>query len=119
MKKVVLYGKSLVMSSIGASLQGDPDLDLLTVDSSLPDSQQNVSNLRPDAIVFDLATIQPDFAIALWKVKPDLVLIGVDVTTGQALVFSSQPARALTTDDLVQLLRHDDLELQSDSNLRK
>ena len=108
MKKVVLYGKSLVMSSIGASLQSDPDLDLLQVDPSLPDAQQRVSDLQPDAFIFDLATLQPDFAILLWKAKPDLVLIGVDVTTGNAQVFSSQPARAVTTDDLVQLLRRGD-----------
>lgn len=52
--------------------------------------------------------VQPDFAITLWKAQPDLLLIGVDLATNQALVLSSQPTRALTTEDLLQVIqRHD------------
>jgi len=108
MKRVVLFGKSLVMSTIGASLKDCPDLQVLPVDPSMPDAQQHVSELQPDAVIFDLAAIQPNFAIAVWQVQSELVLIGVDLMTGKALVISRKPARALTTNDLVQLLRYND-----------
>jgi chemotaxis response regulator CheB len=108
MKRVVLYGKSLVMSTISASLRDCPDLQVLPVDPSVPDAQQHVSEIRPDVVIFDLAEIQPNFATSLWQVQSELVLIGVDLMTGKALVLSSQPARALTTNDLLQLLRHND-----------
>ena len=105
MKKVVLYGNSLVMSAIGASLQDCPDFEVLPVDSSIPDAQGCVVALHPDAVILDLANFQPNFSMALWKVQPDLLLIGVDLMTGKSLVLSSQPARLQTTDDLIQLLR--------------
>jgi hypothetical protein len=104
MRKVALYGNSLVMSSIGASLQGRAGLEMSNVDAALPDAASRLRALQPDVIIFDLAVAQPEFAIALWKAQPRLLLIGVDLKTGQALVLSSQPSRLLTMDDLLQVI---------------
>ncbi len=104
MRKVALYGNSLVVSSIGAGLQGRAGLQVSSVDATLPDAVSRLGALRPDVVIFDLAVSQPEFAIALWKAQPCLLLIGVDLTTGQALVLSSQPSRLLTMDDLLQVI---------------
>jgi hypothetical protein len=104
MRTVALYGNSLVVSSIGASLQGRAGLQVLSVDSALPDAASRLGVLQPDVIIFDLAVAQPEFAIALWKTQSRLLLIGVDLTTGQALVLSGQPSRLLTRDDLLQVI---------------
>jgi hypothetical protein len=109
MKRVVLYGKSLVISTIGASLQGCPDIQLLPVDPAMPDVQDHLRLLQPDVIILDQTTIQPDFPVGLWKLQPELLLIGLDLMGGTALVLSNQPAQLLTTNDLLQLLRHDDI----------
>lgn len=101
---VLLYGNSLAISSIGASLQAYAGLNILTLDAALPDAAQEMNALRPDVILFDLAAAQPDFALALWQAQPHLLMIGVDLTSGKALVLSSQPARALTTQDLLQAI---------------
>ena len=42
MKRVVLFGKSLVMSTVGASLQGWPDIQVTPVDPSMPDVQDHL-----------------------------------------------------------------------------
>jgi hypothetical protein len=104
MRKVALYGNSLVLSSIGASLQGCAGLQVSSVDATLPDAAKRLGTLRPDVIIFDLAVAHPEFAIALWKAQPHLLLIGVDLTTGQALVLSGHPSRLLTMDDLLQVI---------------
>jgi len=104
-KKVVLYGNSLVMSAIGASLEDCPDLEVLSIDPSGSDTQQ-IGEIHPVAVIIDLAAMQPDFSMQLWKAQPDLLLIGVDLMTGKSMVLSSQPARVLTTADLTQLLRY-------------
>ncbi len=104
MQTVALYGNSLVVSSIGASLQGRAGLQVLSVDATLPDATERLDALKPDVVVFDLAAAQPEFAIALWKARPRLLLIGVDLTTSQVLVLSGQPARLLTMDDLLQVI---------------
>jgi hypothetical protein len=69
---------------------------------------QRLAALRPDIVLFDLATVPSDFAIALWKAQPYALLIGMDLVTNQALVLSGQPTRAHTTEDLLQVIqRHD------------
>ena len=105
MKKVVLYGKSLLISSVGASLEDCADLEVISIDPSGSGMQQ-IKKIQPSVVIFDLAAIQPEVSIELWKTQPDLVLIGVDLMTGKSMVFSSQPARVLTTADLMQLLRY-------------
>ena len=104
MRTVALYGNSLVVSSIGASLQGRAGLEIRCVDATLPDAASQLSALQPDVVIFDLAVAEPEFAIALWKAQSRLLLIGVDLKTGQALVLSGQPSRLLTMDDLLQVI---------------
>ncbi len=104
MHTVILYGNSLALSSIGASLREQAGLRVLPVDAALPDAARQLCELHPDVILFDLATAQPDFSIALLKARPHTLLIGVDLGTGKALVLSSQTSRALTTDDLLQVI---------------
>jgi len=104
MRTVALYGNSLVVSSIGASLQGRAGLQVSSVDATLPDAASRLGALQPDVVIYDLAMAQPEFALALWKAQPNLLLIGVDLTTGQALVLSGQPSRLLTMDDLLQVI---------------
>jgi len=116
-RTVVLYGNSLVVSSIGASLRERAGLQILTIDAALPDAAQQLSAPRPDVVIFDLATAQPDFAIALWKAQPNILLIGVDLKTGHALVLSGQASRVLTTDDLLHVIesRADRLEQRDET----
>ena len=103
-RTVVLYGNSLVVSSIGASLQCRAGLRVLPLDAALPDAAQQLSALQPDVIIFDLATTLPNDAIRLWRALPALLLIGVDLSKGAALVLSGQPARMLTTNDLLHVI---------------
>jgi hypothetical protein len=104
MKTIVLYGNSLVVSSIGASLQSCPDVQVLTVDATLPGADQRLSSLQPEIVVFDLAETRPELMIRLWKSQTHLSLIGVDLAESQALVLSGRPARILTLHDLLQVI---------------
>ena len=108
MQTVIVFGNSLLMSGIRASLQACAGLQVLTVDAEVHDAVDRVGVLRPDVVLFDLGAAQRDFAMTLWKAQPDLLLIGVDLATNQALVLSGHRTRAYTTEDLVQLIqRHD------------
>jgi hypothetical protein len=100
--KVVLYGNSLAVSGVGASLEGHPGLQLERVDASHA-SAEALGELEPDVVVFDLATAQPD-VVALWQRHPRVLPIGVDLLTHRAVVFSSQSERVLTTDDLLRVI---------------
>jgi hypothetical protein len=100
--KVVLYGNSLALSGVGASLEGQPGLELVRVDAGRA-SAETLHEIHPDVVVFDLATAQPD-VVALWRRDPPVLPIGVDLLKQQAVVFSGEPSRALTTDDLLRVI---------------
>jgi hypothetical protein len=99
--KVVLYGNSLALSGIGASLEAHPGLRLVRVEADR--SAEALLELEPDVVVFDLATAQPD-VVALWQRDPPVLPVGVDMLNQQVVVFSGTRSRALTTEDLVRVI---------------
>lgn len=107
-RTVVLYGNSLAVSSIGASLQGRADLQVLSIDANLPEVLDRLRALQPDVVIFDLEAARPEFAITLWQALPHLLLIGVDLLADRALTLSSQSARLHTLDDLLEVIQDGD-----------
>ncbi len=99
---VVLYGNSLALSGVGASLEGHPGLDLVRVEAG-DASAETLHEIQADVVVFDLATAQPD-VVKLWKLDRPVLPIGVDLLKHQVVVFSGKASRALTTDDLVRVI---------------
>ena len=76
----------------------------MTIDAAMPGAIEKLSALEPDVIMLDLGTTRPDAVIALWKTRPDLLLIGVDLAADRMLILSGHPARALTAEDLIDAL---------------
>lgn len=104
MPMVALYGNSLVLASIGARIERCTGLQAVTVDAAHPGAIEQLRALRPDVVILDLGTIQPDPIMSLWKARPELLLIGVDLSADRMVILSGQPARALTAEDLVEAL---------------
>ncbi len=103
-RTVALYGSNLVMSTIGASLQEKPEIQVQQIQGLLPDIIDELEAPPPDAILFDLAEGQPHFAIPLLRDHPTIMLIGVDVRSNTMLVLFGEQSRLLTADDLVQVI---------------
>ncbi len=104
MLTVALYGNSLVLASIGARIARRTGLQPATIDAALPGALEKLSALEPDVVLLDLGTTHSDPVMALWKARPELLLIGVDLGTDRMLVLTGQPARALTAEDLIETL---------------
>jgi hypothetical protein len=106
--QVVVYGSSLHMASIAASLKGDADLEVIRIDSRSPTFQERLNELHPAVIAFDLSDPSSSVDASLLRERPGLLLVGVDPASDELLVLSSQRTRAYTTKDLLQLIqRHD------------
>jgi len=103
-RKVVLYGSDLVVSSVSETLRERPGFQIVQVDPLHPDALQRLDAARPDVVLFDLAGAQPDFTITVLRKHPGLLLIGVDLRTDKMLVMSGEESRLLTTDDLVHVM---------------
>jgi hypothetical protein len=101
--RVVLYGNSVFLAGIRADLERDASLELIPIEAGDPDATDMVRACRPRALLFDLAAEQPRFEVML-RERSDLLLIGVDASSDELLVLSSQPAKAWSISDLVQLI---------------
>lgn len=103
-RTVVLYGSNLAVSTVGATLRGRAEFQILQIDPLLPDALPRLESARPDVVLFDLACTQPDFAIPVLRKHPGLLLIGIDLKSDKMLVMSGEESRLLTTDDLVHVM---------------
>ena len=104
-RKVGIYGSRLVISAIGASLQQNPALDVQVFEDPLPGVPDDPNAVRPDVIVFDMASASPQFAIPLMNANPAITLIGVDLAKNEMLVLSCRRYDLLTAEDLVGAIR--------------
>jgi hypothetical protein len=102
--QVVVYGSSLNMAGIAASLKTEASLDVVEIDPFSPNAQQRLTEIVPVAIAFDLINPSPGLEITLLRNQPDLLMIGVDSTNNELLVLSGQSVNALSMDDLITII---------------
>jgi len=104
-RKVVLYGNSLFIAGVEASLRDRDELNVMRIDATLPGAGQCLSAFCPDAIIFDLAAPHSEFVLPFLREHLDLPLIGLDVTSNTVIVLSSRQYTAQTADDLAQVIQ--------------
>ncbi|MBN1887136.1 MAG: hypothetical protein JW850_04070 [Thermoflexales bacterium] len=107
-RNVMVYGNSLVVSGIAASLEHQPHLSVHQVNAA--NWPHQFESIKPDVLIFDLATDQPQATIALLKDHPHLLLIGVDLGSNCMFLWGGRPARTLTLQDLVQVIHSESFD---------
>ncbi len=100
---VLLFGRSVILGTLAASLRRYPQMDLHVLLAPFP-TVDELKAMMPDVILFDVASPRPDAAFALLETYPGLLLIGVDASRDEMLVLSSRPVQALAVHDLVRLI---------------
>lgn len=112
-RRVVVYGNSLNMAGITASLKADTTLEVLCLNPDSPNPWQSLDENDLAAIVFDLndPSLRPD--VILLRARPGLLLIGVDPSRDELLVLSSHPEQALSVTDLVKVIRREDFNIKT------
>ncbi len=102
--RVAVYGNSLNMAGIVASLKVDTTLEVLCVNLHSPNGWQSLDENDFAAIVFDLGDPPLRLDVTLLRDRPGLLLIGVDPSRDEMMVLSSHPAQALSMADLVSVI---------------
>lgn len=113
--RVVVYGTSLNMAGIAASLKADSSLDVMHLNPRSPSARQSMNELGPAVIAFDLNDPDPGLDITLLRERPDLLLIGVGLSSNELLVLSGQPVQALSVADLVKVIHRQVSTQETDS----
>jgi hypothetical protein len=107
--RVVLYGKSVILGSVGASLRRFPDLEIIELSPPYP-PQEELKTMLPDVILFDSEAARPDHAFTLLETNPAMLLIGVSPDSNQVRLWTGQQLSELSMQDLVQIIRRDENE---------
>ncbi len=105
-QRIILYGDSVVLAGVQASLRASSHLQVITLGPPPASLADDLFAFRPNAVIFDLGSVSPDFPLVLLQ-QPDLVLIGIDPETHQALVWSGRQAEAVFASDLVEIVQSD------------
>ena len=103
-RRVILYGDSLILEGVRASLETCPDVQILLLDPSQDKPLEAIRACCPAALIFDLDAVQPDFQLSLLQ-QPGLLLVGINPETHQALVWSGRQAAAAVAADLIDVIR--------------
>lgn len=104
LKKVLVYGRSLNLAGITASLKLDGCLDVMFVNPQDPEARQCLVEFNPETIIFDLTDMPPDLDINLLSTKPDILLVGVDPSSNEVLVLTGKRNRVVSAVELAQLV---------------
>lgn len=102
-QRVILFGKSVLLGTVGASLKKHASLQIISASTPYPGIQE-LGTLQPDVILFDLENGRPDAAFFLLATCPGLQLIGVDPDSNELLVLSSCTKMVLSVQDLVRVI---------------
>jgi hypothetical protein len=102
--RVVVYGKSLVLAGVEASLKAYPALEVISLDAGGGTTIQELCAYHADILIFDVAAVPPEFPFSLLCEQPELRLVGLDAAGDKSMLLSGQKARAMTTGQLVQII---------------
>lgn len=102
-RRIILYGDSLILEGVRASLETFPGLEILVLDQSEDLPLKELRRLNPAAVIFDLEGISRDFPIAILQ-QPGLLLVGIDPAGDHMLLWSGENSRVVSMQDLVQAI---------------
>ncbi len=99
-----MYGNSLILGAVGASLRNCLDAEIVPLSRPLPEAQE-LSAMSPDVVIFDLEGSLPEAKLSLLCGRPDLLLLGINSSNHEMLILSSHSAQARSIVDLVKVIQ--------------
>jgi hypothetical protein len=112
-RRVAVFGNSLNMAGIVASLRADTTLEILCVNPDSTNARQTLDENDLAAIVFDLSDPPLRLDDPILRDRPGLLLIGVDPSRDKMLVLSSHHTQALSMADLVNVIHQKEFSSSS------
>jgi len=100
-----LYGNSLFMAGVEASLRDRQGLNVVRIDAALPGAQDDLRAICPDVVIFDLDGPHAHLILSFLRGHPGLPLLGLGLASNDAVLLSSCRYMALSADDLAQVIR--------------
>lgn len=103
MRKVILYGQSMLLSLVAASLVQDTNLSVRQA-ASWEEVVALTSEFPPDVLIYDLASASESHILPLLFQNPYLLLIGLDVEANRAVLHTGQETQRLTLERVKEIV---------------
>ncbi len=102
-RRILLYGNSMILGTLGASLVHCPQFEVTTL-TPAQEQDQELAALSPDVILFDLEASHPEAAFSLLKSHPNLLLIGISPDTNLIKMWAGRQMQELSTAGLLEII---------------
>jgi hypothetical protein len=102
--RVAVCGSSLYMAGLAASLQANPDVDVLRIPANPAALSQGLDELAPAVVAFDLGEMPGDLVLSLLRDRPELTLVGVDPSSDRMLLLSGREEQPVSAAELLQAI---------------
>jgi hypothetical protein len=100
-RRVVLFGNSIIVATVGTSLQCSHRYEVTTLS---PAESDRLGEIHPDIILFDLEAARPEAVFSLLETQPGLMLIGVSPDSNVVKMWTGRQLRELSTKELMQAI---------------
>jgi hypothetical protein len=112
-RRILLYGNSVILGSIGASLRQCSQFEVTTCESPHGDPRV-VEALKPDILLFDLEATQTEEVFSFLENDRAVVLMGISPDINLVKVWSGRQLREISTRGLLEVIHSEMKDLQSD-----
>ncbi|MCP4543965.1 MAG: hypothetical protein GY832_43175 [Chloroflexi bacterium] len=102
---VVLFGDSLLMDGVEASLRASQSLSVMRILDAVTDLRKCLQSLQPDMVIFDWDTPQAQLIVSVLRDQPGVTLLGLDVHSRKVIIVSSHQYTPLSVGELVQVIQ--------------
>jgi hypothetical protein len=109
-RRVLLYGTSIILGSIGASLRQSGRLEVTACESPIEDPLL-LDSLQPDIILFDSEATHAEALLPLLESHPSVLLIGVSPDVNLVKVWSGRQLREMSLKELIEIITGEKREL--------
>ena len=89
---------------LAASLKANPGVEVLRIPENVPTLLQELGELAPAVVAFDLGEMPGDLAISLLRDRSELTLIGVDPSSDRMLLLSGRQEQPVSAAELMQAI---------------
>jgi hypothetical protein len=102
-RSICIYGNSVILGTLGLNLRLCPGFAVTSLNPSPTDGQE-LEDLKPDVIFFDLEGSHPQAALSLLEIHPELLLIGVSPDNNLIKVWSGRQIQEISTQGLFEMI---------------
>lgn len=106
LRRILLCGDSVVLGSVGASLDRASEFELIHLQDPQP-TEAELREVRPDVILFDIENDHPEEAFHLLENDPDLLLLGISPDVNLVRLWAGRQYHELSADALAALIAGD------------